>query len=297
MTRPGPARAAAFSDTGSGGPRPAGPGSASTTLLRATGIDVRFGGLQALRNVDIEIGEPGIYGLLGPNGAGKTTLFSVLSGLLRPSGGSVFLDGVDVSRWSPQARVRRGLARTFQQPELFQDLTVEQHLLLAHRMRHAPAMLWLDYLSPRNLRGGPRPAERDRIRSLMHTVGISDIAGELAIGQPIGRARLIEFARALALGPSLILLDEPSSGLGPQDTAELERVLADVAASGVALLLVEHDVQLVLRLSREVFVLDFGAIIARGTPEEIAADPHVQTAYLGDPVSDDGPITQEGPGR
>jgi branched-chain amino acid transport system ATP-binding protein len=251
-------------------------------LLRARDISVNFGGLMALSAVEVDVAPGTIVGLVGPNGAGKSTLFGVLSGLLRPNSGRVFLAGEDITRASPQARARRGLARTFQQPELFTGLTVREHLVLAHRVRHSRSRLWRDMFSAASLRR-PDKVELERVDALLELLSLTTFAGELADGLPLGTSRLVEVGRALALVPALILLDEPLAGLDAHETERLAAaMLRTVEEEKVSLLLVEHDVGMVLGLSSYVYVLDFGSLIAQGTPQEIQVDPAVRAAYLGD---------------
>jgi branched-chain amino acid transport system ATP-binding protein len=252
-----------------------------TPVLAARGVGVRFGGLRALDEVDVEVPAGTIVGLVGPNGAGKTTLFAVVSGLLRPNEGRVEIDGHDVTGASPQKRARLGMARTFQQLELFQDLSVRDHVVLAYRARHERRRLWSDLLDGRGFRRPPA-AETTRVDALVGLLGLDSVA-ESAVGAlPLGTARRVEVARALATQPSILLLDEPSSGLDHHETAQLSAALRSIVdEEGVGLLLVEHDVAMVLGLSARVTVLDFGRRIAEGTPEEIRNDPAVKAAYLG----------------
>lgn len=248
-------------------------------LLSADDVSVAFGGVRALDGVSLEVAEGAIIGLLGPNGAGKSTLFGVLSGLLRPNHGSVFIDGVDVTDASPQARVRRGLARTFQRPELFGDLTVREHLVLARRIRLRRAHLWRDLVGLDERRTSAETAEVD---ALLHLLGLVTVGDLPATALGLGTARLVEVARALATKPRVLLLDEPSSGLDADETTELTEVLRRLShEQGLALLLVEHDVALVLSLADHVTVLDFGKVIAAGPASEIRQDVAVQRAYLG----------------
>ncbi len=251
--------------------------------LVATGVTVRFGGLMALSDVSMEVAPGSIAGLVGPNGAGKSTLLGVLSGLQRPNGGSVSLLGEDVTRASARARARRGLARTFQQPELFLGLTVREHLVLAHRARVARHRLWRDMFDPRSLL--PSHAENERCDGLLERLRLTRVAKAPVAALPLGVARLVEVARALACDPSVVLLDEPLSGLdmkASENLLEVFRTIVDQADNGLSLVIVEHDVAAVLSLSDVVVVLDFGERIAAGTPEQIRNDPAVQTAYLGD---------------
>ncbi|SHN16743.1 ABC transporter ATP-binding protein [Cryptosporangium aurantiacum] len=250
--------------------------------LSARGITVRFGGITALDGVDLDVPAASTVGLVGPNGAGKSTLFSVLSGLRRPNAGRVFLDGLDVTASTPQSRARAGLARTFQHPELFSGLTVREHVTLAYRLKHTPLRVWTDPLTAGGFRR-PRAEERDRVDQLLSGLRLQPLADRTVRGLPLGSARVVEIARALAREPSVLLLDEASSGLDVAETEELAEVLRRVVAErGISVLMVEHDVDLVLRLSDQVCVLDFGARIAHGTPAEIRADPIVRAAYLGE---------------
>jgi branched-chain amino acid transport system ATP-binding protein len=254
-------------------------------VLEARGVTVRFGGLTALADVSLTVPPQSIVGLVGPNGAGKTTLFGVLSGILNPTAGSVVLHGHDATHASPQQRARAGLARTFQRTELFADLTVREHLVLGYRARHARPSLWADLLS---LSTGDREAEQTRVDQLLDALGLTPIADRPARALPLGTGRLVEVGRALATDPEVILLDEPSSGLDVHETEQLAATLRRARDEhGVALVLVEHDLDLVLGLSDVVNVLDFGIMIATGTPSEVRADPRVRAAYIGEeePVS------------
>jgi ABC-type branched-subunit amino acid transport system ATPase component len=255
---------------------------AVTPALAANGVTVRFGGLVALRDVTVDVAPGTITGLVGPNGAGKSTLFSVLSGLRRPDDGEVRLAGQDVTRRTPQARSRMGLARSFQHPELFPLLTVREHLVLAYRSRHARSRLWQDLFLAGSLRRAPHD-ETARVDSLLEMLSLAGLAHHRAAVLPLGTSRLLEVGRALATSPSVMLLDEPLSGL---DSGEAERLAVAlrhvVDHEGLAMLLVEHDVAMVLNLSSFIYVLDFGTIIVGGTPEEVRTDARVRAAYLGD---------------
>jgi branched-chain amino acid transport system ATP-binding protein len=256
----------------------------ATARLEARGVTVRFGGLVALDNVDLDVPAQCIVGLVGPNGAGKSTLFGVLSGLLKPTAGTVYMDGDDVTGDSAQSRARRGLARTFQHPELFTSLTVREHVVLGYRMRHARSRIWTDLITGAGFR--PAPAvEKARVDELIDALHLGDIQHLPAAGLPLGLSRLVEVARALAVDPQVLLLDEPSSGLDVQETTELARTLRRLVTDhGVSLLLVEHDVPLVLGMCDQVHVLDFGIKIAAGPPAEIRKNPAVRAAYLGEEV-------------
>ncbi|MBH0779776.1 ABC transporter ATP-binding protein [Nocardia bovistercoris] len=253
----------------------------ATPRLEARDITMRFGGLVALDNVCLSVPPRSIVGLVGPNGAGKSTLFGVLSGLLNPTAGTVFIDGVEMTGKSAQARAARGMARTFQHPELFLSLTVREHIVLADRIRHAKRRVWSDLLTGRGL-GKPAAAENQRVDALLDALGLGPIRHRCVGDLPLGSCRLVEVARALAVEPTVLLLDEPSSGLDVRETGELADVMQRVVAErGVSLLFVEHDVELVLRICDSVTVLDFGIEIASGTPAQIRSNPAVRAAYLG----------------
>jgi len=250
----------------------------------ADGITVRFGGLTALADVSVEVGPATIAGLVGPNGAGKSTLLAVLSGLLRPHAGQVRLRGEDVTNVSVQSRARRGLARTFQQPELFMGLTVREHLVLAYRARVARHRLWRDMLDPRCF-FPPSAAENERIDGLLDLLKLTRAADAPVAALPLGVLRLVEVGRALASDPQVLLLDEPLSGLDMKASENLLSVFRHIIEESdhqLSLVIVEHDVAAVLALSDTVFVLNFGQCIASGSPEAVRSDPAVRAAYLGD---------------
>ncbi|MGW4704133.1 ABC transporter ATP-binding protein [Streptomyces sp. NPDC004285] len=249
----------------------------SQALLRASGIDVRFGGVHALRDVAVSVRPGEVCGLIGPNGAGKTTLFDVLSGMRRPDAGSISYDGTDITRRSPVWRARHGIRRTFQRQQLFGQLTVTDNLVVAQ-----------------DWRGGARPAarlRRERAAAVLHECGLDPLAETYAGALPVGRARMVELARALADPPRVLLLDEPASGTTAQERRELAAVIRHMAdEEGCAVLLVEHNVAFVMELCSRVVVLDLGRVLAEGTAAEVQADPAVREAYLGtgpDPERDD----------
>lgn len=230
-------------------------------------VSVRFSGLLALDRITIGIRPGQVTGLIGPNGAGKSTLFNVISGLQTPSSGRVALGSRNINRYRPHRRARLGIARTFQRLEVFGSLTVRENILVAAEMRRR-------WSTERY-----RPA--DLVDELLDTVGIAELA-ELQVGAlPTGSGRLVEVARALAARPTFILLDEPSSGLDDAETDALGELLVRLAGDGVGVLLVEHDIQLVMHTCTDIYVLDFGQIIAHGTAAEIQANHKVQVAYLG----------------
>jgi branched-chain amino acid transport system ATP-binding protein len=235
--------------------------------LQAERVSVRFGGVVAVDSVDLSIEAAAITGLIGPNGAGKTTIFNVLGGLQQPTEGKVLLDGKDITRLKAHARARRGMARTFQRLETFGSLSVRDNIQVAAEIRKGWAR---DRSNP--------SAVADE---LIGRIGLTGVADARVDALPTGTARLVELARALATRPTLLLLDEPGSGLDHQETGVLGDLLLDLAAEGMAVLLVEHDVELVMRVCDRVNVLDFGRLIAEGTPAEVQRDPAVQAAYLG----------------
>jgi branched-chain amino acid transport system permease protein len=250
-------------------------------ILEAHGIGVRFGGLTALSNVSLKVAPGEIVGLVGPNGAGKSTLFGVFSGLLRNHDGTVEFGGRDMSLSRPEARAQAGLARTFQQPELFATLTVRQHLVLADRLRHSRGRLVRDALTFRSS-DSASPNEDERVDGLLTLLGLGPIAERDVSGLPAGLTRLVEIGRALAMSPKMVLMDEPTAGLDPEESMHVGLALRRIVdETSTAILLVEHDLDLVLRVSDRVYVLDFGVIIASGLPAEVRADAAVKKAYLG----------------
>jgi ABC-type branched-subunit amino acid transport system ATPase component len=258
----------------------------TATVLKAEGVTVRFGGLTAVNNVSIRVPAGKVVGLIGPNGAGKSTLFSVLSGLRRPNAGSVALAGVDVTKATPQRRAERGMARTFQHPELFQGLTIREHVTLAYRVANSPRRIWTDMVMAGALRGVDA-AETERVDAIIDVLNLTAIQHRPALGLPLGIARLVELARSSAREPRVLLLDEASSGLDAAETAELQDVLKQmVETRGVSLLMIEHDVEMVLGMADYVYVLDFGSLIAEGAPDLIRNDPKVRAAYLGEQIDD-----------
>ncbi len=264
------------------------------TRLECVGVTVRFGGLVAVRDVSLSLPPATIVGLVGPNGAGKSTLFGVLSGLLRPTSGRVLLDDEDVTDTRPQVRAARGLARTFQHPELFVGMSIRDHLVIAHRAKHSKSRVLSDVFTMGSLRPAPK-SETESVDELIELLGLTSIADRSAVGLPLGVARLVELGRALAASPRVLLLDEPSSGLDSAETQRFEAVLRRVVAErDISVLLVEHDVELVMRLCSTVHVLDFGALLASGPPEQVRANPAVRAAYLGQELAPEGKETDAG---
>ena len=240
-------------------------------LLDVRSVSMRFGGNMAVSGVDLTAAPGCITGLIGPNGAGKTTLFNVITGLLTPTAGRVYIDGEDITDLPPFQRARRGLARTFQLLELFGVLTVRENIMVAADIRRG----W----TRRAQRGTEGPAET--AERIIAEIGLEEIADYRADALPTGQARLVELARALATRPRLLLLDEPAAGQDDQETRRFAQLLRILAGQGMGILLVEHDVQLVMDVCTRISVLDFGRLLAEGTPDEIRQNQHVLTAYLG----------------
>jgi branched-chain amino acid transport system ATP-binding protein len=235
------------------------------SLLKVRNVTVRFGGNVALDDVGLDAAPGEITGLIGPNGAGKTTLFNVITGLQVPQRGEIWLGETFLTRLPPFRRARAGMARTFQRLELFGLLTVRENVELAVALR----------------RGVGKGGVAARADQLLDLVGLREAADVRSDELPTGRARLVELARALATEPRVLLLDEPASGQDENETEAFGRLLGRIAAEGVAVVLVEHDMQLVMQTCQRIHVLDFGRILAVGTPREIQTNPAVLEAYLG----------------
>ena len=249
--------------------------------LVAEGITVRFGGLVAVDDVSLAAPMGEITGLIGPNGAGKTTTFNVCCGYQHADAGRVLLGDRDVTGAAPATRARLGLGRTFQRMELFSSLTVRENVELALESAHVGS----DPLTQLGLRGGGRrvrSAVRRQASEVIDEVGIGHFADAVAGEISTGQGRLVELARALARSPSVLLLDEPSSGLDHRESAEFGALLQRIVASrGIAILMVEHDMSLVLGVCANIFVLDFGRPLMQGNAEEVRGSAAVRAAYLG----------------
>ena len=234
------------------------------SILEIRGVSVRFGGHMAVDDVTIDVAAGEITGLIGPNGAGKTTTFNIITGLQAPTRGSIFLGGVDITKKSAYTRARLGIGRTFQRLELFGSLTTFDNVLTAAELNRVE---------------GHSP--KDITAALLERIGIANLAAQRADSLSTGNARLLELARALACQPRVLLLDEPASGLDEEETERFSETLLALAESGLGILMVEHDVPLVMRICRQITVLNFGQVLSQGTPSEIQADPLVIDAYLG----------------
>ncbi len=236
-------------------------------LLECHQLSVKFGGVAALTDVDLAADAGAIVGLIGPNGAGKTTLFNCVTGLLQPGHGTVNFDGREITHLPPFKRARMGIARTFQRLELFTSLSVRDNLRVAGEI----AARWQ--------RGAVDPiSDTERV---LDRLGIRHIADRDVTEIPTGMARRVELGRALITRPRILLLDEPASGQDDMETEEFGELLLQLSADGMAILLVEHDVSLVMKVCSYIHVLDFGSILARGTTDEIRNNQSVLDAYLG----------------
>jgi branched-chain amino acid transport system ATP-binding protein len=247
-------------------------------LVEARGLTKRFGGIVALDEVSLAL-EPGeAVGLVGPNGAGKTTLFDCLNGVRHLDGGEIYFEGRRIDRLRVFERARLGVGRTFQRLELFAGMSAREHLVVAERVHRGDGRLWKDLIGR-----GHAKAPVTRVEELLVELGLSEVADDPIESLSQGHGRLVELGRALAQDPKLLLLDEPSSGLDTRETADFARVILDVRNSRkTALLLVEHDLDLVRRVVERIYVLDFGKLIASGPVQATLADSSVRRAYLGD---------------
>jgi ABC-type branched-subunit amino acid transport system ATPase component len=265
-----------------------------TPTLQATGISVRYGGLHALELVDLNLLRGEVLGLVGPNGAGKTTMLGVLSGLIRPSGGKILLDGREITRLGPQYRARLGVARSFQVPLLIEDLTVRDHLRLALKVSKNQRVTpedtqrrasWMT--SWRRGRVQVPDDQRTRVDDVLAHLGLEKYANVIPLALPLGTQRLVEVGQALVTNPRILLLDEPSAGLNSFESDEFGRSLR-VARDrfGLSIVLVEHDFDLVFSLCDRVQVLNFGTTLVCGSVDEIRADQSFREAYLGENLAD-----------
>jgi branched-chain amino acid transport system ATP-binding protein len=252
--------------------------SSSSTALRATEITVRFGGLVALNQAGLEVTSGTIVGLMGPNGAGKSTLFDVICGLRAPSAGSVTVAGIDITNWGPTRRARLGLARTFQQLSTFASLSVVENLLVAREARRPLGIL----------RGRNDDEDRAVVAKILSMLEIDHLGDRVAGTLPTGQARLVEIGRALCIKPRFLLLDEPTAGLGSDESQRVVAVLRTIheeAKGELGILIVEHHIDVLVQLCKSITVLDFGRVIATGSPQEVSANRAVIDIYLGGEVA------------
>jgi branched-chain amino acid transport system ATP-binding protein len=249
------------------------------SILRLDGVTRRFGGLVAVDDVSLTVAAQGVTAIIGPNGAGKTTLFNVISGFVPPSAGRVTFAGEDITGVSPDRIAAHGLIRTFQLVQLFENLTALENVKVGRHL-HTHGGLLAAIFPYRSARIEERRIEAAS-RTLLERTGLDAQAQTQAAVLPYGQKRLLEIARALAAEPKLLLLDEPAAGLNREETTRFAELLRGIATSGIAILLIEHDMNLVMNTADCVAVLDFGKLIAQGTPAEVRANPDVIAAYLG----------------
>jgi len=254
-------------------------------LLEINGLMMKFGGIRALDGIDLRIRQGEIAALIGPNGAGKTTFFNCLTGIYKPTAGSIQLtspsgETMRLNGLAPHKVTQAGLARTFQNIRLFSDMTVLENVMIGRHCR-TKAGLFGAILRDRRTRQEEQETAA-RSFALLEKTGLADFADVLAKNLPYGAQRRLEIARALATEPLVLLLDEPAAGMNPQETAELDSLIMQIRDEGISILLIEHDMKLVMSLSDHIFVMDYGRKIAEGSPEEVRRNPNVIRAYLGD---------------
>ncbi len=245
-----------------------------TTLLSTTELTAQFGGLTAVDRVNLTVEEGSVTGLIGPNGAGKTTAFNMISGFLAPTSGSVNFAGREITGLAPHRLAELGMARTFQHTSIFANLTVRENILVGMHLK-------IDQPFFRTIIGGIKPVDADTVREIMNLLELADKAEIQAGSLPYGDQRKLEIAIALAVGPRLLLLDEPAAGMNPEEAMRLVGVIRMVQKRGITVLLVEHNMRLVMGVCDRIHVLEHGRKIAEGTPAEIAVNPRVIEVYLG----------------
>ncbi len=249
-------------------------------MLRVEKITQVFGGVTALRDVSFSVAKGEIKGVIGPNGAGKTTLFNIISGIYRQTSGDVFLAEKKITQFTPERLARRGMVRTFQNVELFGNMTVLENVMIGLHTKSRSGILSSALKFPTAIREERRI--RQKALECLEFAGITEHAEETADNLPFGKCRLLEIARAMALEPAIILLDEPAAGLNARETADLGQLIERIRATGVTVVLVEHDMELVMDICDSILVLNLGEKLAEGTPLEIQENQKVITAYLGE---------------
>jgi branched-chain amino acid transport system ATP-binding protein len=248
-------------------------------LLEIKDINVKFGGVTALNNVNLHVNEGEIAALIGPNGAGKTTVFNIVTGYYTATSGDVVLDGESISGLRPYKIARKGLGRTFQNIRLFGDMTAAENVATAADSLNKSGLVGALFGVPRSRRDEKDSMEK--AHELLRFIGLDHRAEQMAKNLPYGDQRRLEIARALALNPKVLLLDEPAAGFNPQEKVELGDLIRKIRDRGFAVLLIEHDMSLVMKISDRISVLDFGQKIAEGSPSEIQNSQRVIDAYLG----------------
>jgi branched-chain amino acid transport system ATP-binding protein len=243
-----------------------------TAMLEIEGLRVDFGGVHAVDGVDLRIEADRVHALIGPNGAGKTTLFNALTGVVRPSRGRVMFDGEDITGWSPRRIARRRLVRTFQITSIFPGLTVFDNIAVAAQAKYG-------ILGP-ILRSGDRASVAERVKDTLALLGLGALADRRVSDLSYGDQRVVEVALAMALEPKLLLLDEPTAGMSPSETERIANLVRRMR-SHVGIVIIEHDMEVVMGVADKISVLNFGKLVAEGSPDAIRDDPHVREIYLG----------------